>query len=279
MSTKKIKKIVHLTEGNQGFKATMLDEQLGNIDPYIQLTNFWMPKAFFPPHPHAGFSVMTYMFLDSEGAFINRDSHGDRSRIEAGTLHLTQAGKGMLHEEIPEIEGQMCHGLQMWLNHASKDRFAEPESFHVDNNDMPEVSEHNVLVRILVGEYKEVKASFKPIPEINFYDVHLQPGGVFECNVPKDHISFIMMIEGEAMFEDTKVQKGSCIKFTEEGDTIEIKSANINSNFLMATGKPIYEEILFGGPFVMTTEEQMRQTKLSYGKGEMGQLKASSIFK
>lgn len=78
---KNIASLVHLSEQSQGFRNVNLTQELGNIDPFIVLTEFWMPKAFFPPHPHAGFSVMTYMFPDSEGAFINRDSQGDRSRI------------------------------------------------------------------------------------------------------------------------------------------------------------------------------------------------------
>lgn len=31
----------------------------------------------FPPHPHAGFSAVTYLFLDSETGIANRDSLGN----------------------------------------------------------------------------------------------------------------------------------------------------------------------------------------------------------
>jgi hypothetical protein len=279
MNLKTAARIVHLQEQNQGFRATNLSEQLGDIDPFIVLTDFFMPKAFFPPHPHAGFSVMTYMFLDSEGAFINRDSLGDRSRIEAGAIHLTQAGKGIFHEEIPEIEGQMCHGLQMWLNHSSKDRFVEPKAMHVSKTDVPEIVENGNLIRVLLGNYRGIKAPIKPIPEVTLLDVHLQANTKFHFTVENGHISFIFMIAGNAKFENNDLNKHSCIKFSEEGSNIEIITENTKALFLLATGRPFHEESLFGGTFVMSNEEQMHKTRLRFGKGEMGFLEPSPIFK
>jgi hypothetical protein len=31
------------------------------MDPFVMLDNFWMARAIFPPHPHAGFLVVTYI--------------------------------------------------------------------------------------------------------------------------------------------------------------------------------------------------------------------------
>jgi quercetin 2,3-dioxygenase len=279
MNLKTAQRIVHLQEQNQGFRATNLSEQLGSIDPFIILTDFFMPKAFFPPHPHAGFSVLNSMFLNSEGAFINRDSLGDRNRIEPGAIHLTQAGKGILHEEIPEVEGQMCHGLQMWMNHSSQDRFVVPKAMHVSKSDVSEIIENGNLIRVLLGKHNNTKATIKPIPATTLLDVHLIPNTNFTHIVEDGHVSFIFMIAGKAKFEDNNLELHSCVKFSDDGNTIEIKTENDNAHFLLATGKPFNEETLFGGPFVMSNEEQMHKTRLSYGKGEMGHLEPSEIFK
>jgi quercetin 2,3-dioxygenase len=276
---KTISKIALLKEQNQGFRAINLSEQLESIDPFIILTNFWMPRAFFPPHPHAGFSVMTYMFPDSEGSFINRDSLGDKSKIEPGAIHLTQAGKGVLHEEIPEVEGRICHGLQMWLNHSSNDRFVEPRAMHVKNKAVPEVNETNCKIRVLLGSYNGTDASIKPLPEVTLLDVYLKPNSTFTHQVNENHISFIMMVSGQALVNGANADKLSAIKFSDDGNTIEIRAKENNTSFLVATGKPFNEQTLFGGPFVMSTPEQLHEAKLSFGKGEMGKLSASSIFK
>lgn len=278
---KSITALVHLTEQTQGFRNVGLTNELGSIDPFIILTEFWMPTAFFPPHPHAGFSVMTYMFPDSEGAFINRDSQGDHSRIEAGAIHLTQAGRGILHEEIPETEGQACHGLQMWLNHSSSDRFAEPKAMHIDSEAVPEVRPNEqVLVRVLLGKYEGVQAAITPLPEAALFDVHLKPHGTFKYRVPAGNISFVMMREGRAMlFGETPLEKTTAVKFSDEGDYIEISTAEEPAWLLLGAGKPFNEQTLFGGPFVMSNNEQMHETKVRYGSGEMGSLEPSPIFK
>ncbi len=188
---KTISKIVILREQNQGFRAINLSDQLENLDPFIVLTNFWMRRAFFPPHPHAGFSAVTYMFPDSEGVIINRDSLGNKSKITPGSLHLTQAGKGILHEEVPEIEGRTCHGIQLWLNHSSKDRFIDPEATHLNSKDVPEIKDSNGIVRVLMGKYKNSEAKIKPIPEVTLLDVYLPSNSSFEHDVERDHISFL----------------------------------------------------------------------------------------
>jgi redox-sensitive bicupin YhaK (pirin superfamily) len=49
------------------------------MDPFLNIDDFTMSQATFPPHPDAGFSAVTCMLEDSQGAFTNRDSLGDRS--------------------------------------------------------------------------------------------------------------------------------------------------------------------------------------------------------
>jgi len=80
----------------------------------------YMRAPIFPPHPHTGFSAVTYMFEDSAGSFQNRDSLGDRALIHPGDLHWTQAGSGLMYEEVPSLPGTLCHGAQIFVNLAAK---------------------------------------------------------------------------------------------------------------------------------------------------------------
>lgn len=83
------------------------------IEPFLVFTEYLMDAPVFGPHPHAGVSVMTYMLPDSKESFINRDSFGDFSEIEPGGLHITQAGKGIQHDEFPKVMGVETHGFQI----------------------------------------------------------------------------------------------------------------------------------------------------------------------
>lgn len=85
-------------------------------DPFLGIDHAWMSAPTFPPHPHAGFSAVTYLFLDSETGIANRDSLGNSTPIEPGGLHWTAAGRGVVHEENPAVLGSTAHLLQIFAN-------------------------------------------------------------------------------------------------------------------------------------------------------------------
>jgi redox-sensitive bicupin YhaK (pirin superfamily) len=86
------------------------------LDPFIGIDHAWMSEPTFPPHPHAGFSAVTYLFLDSETGIQNRDSRGNQTLIEPGGLHWMASGRGVVHEEIPAVTGRAAHLLQIFVN-------------------------------------------------------------------------------------------------------------------------------------------------------------------
>ena len=49
--------------------------------PLMGIDHAWMSAPTFPPHPHAGFSAVTCLFLDSETGMANRDSQGNATFI------------------------------------------------------------------------------------------------------------------------------------------------------------------------------------------------------
>src|SRR5215813_11030501 len=52
-------------------------------DPFLGVDHFHMRVPMFPPHPHAGFCALTYLFEDSEGALVCRDSLGQTAIVHA----------------------------------------------------------------------------------------------------------------------------------------------------------------------------------------------------
>jgi len=69
-----------------------------DIDRVIGIDHFHMRAPTFAPHPHAGFSAVTYLFEDSEGEFENRDSFGHRIVAQPGAVIWSVTGSGMLHD-------------------------------------------------------------------------------------------------------------------------------------------------------------------------------------
>jgi quercetin 2,3-dioxygenase len=278
-TSKKAAITAHITQENHGrsFRSANLSLQRFPIDPFIMATDFHMSEPFFPPHPHAGVSVLTYIFEDSENAFINRDSFGDNSRIEPGGLHLTQAGNGIQHEEIPEINGKDAHGLQLWVNHAAKDRLVPAKAFHADKNEVPELKNtEGVRTRILLGELNGMSGAIQAVTPVTLLDVHGEMNKNIIFDVPEGFNAWIFVIKGGGQLSDgTMLKQYSVALFEQEGEQIEFTADEKGVEFLLGMGKPLNENNVFGGPFVMTTADQLLETKRRFGRGEMGQLTPS----
>ncbi|MBL8716149.1 MAG: pirin family protein [Myxococcales bacterium] len=247
------------------------------LDPFLNLDDFRMSEPTFPPHPHAGFSAVTYMFEDSPGAFVNRDSLGDRSRIGPGTLHWTQAAHGMMHEEVPERAGEVCHGLQMFVNLRSDHKNAAPAAFHVEAGDIPEVSlGEGARVRVLAGEFAGRSALPELLTPIVFLDVHL--GAWAEAVLPiAAACCFLLVVSGGGTVgvDRTAIQAHDAVGLAADGEDVVLAAGAGGLQLLLGAGRPIGEPVVFGGPFAMTTERDLAAAKARYARGEMGRLERS----
>lgn len=253
-----------------GFTSVDILHHELNIEPFLVFTEFHMDRPIFGPHPHAGVSVMTYMMPDSQGSFLNRDSQGDHSIIEPGGIHVTQTGSGIKHDEVPTQNGVDCHGFQIWINHADKDRLLAPKAFHASASEVPEVKTDFFFLRVVQGNYAGKTSPIQLVTDTTIFDVSLQPGANIE--LPAKAMAFIYLMAGSIMSNGTEIQGRSMVSFNEEGDVVTVQTGNEPAHFIFASGTPHREPIVYGGPFVMTTEAQMRDTKLRLGRGEMGEL-------
>lgn len=265
---------------NAGFTVRGLHGQVGSIDPFIGLDEFHMSQPTFPPHPHAGFSAVTYMFEDSPGAFINRDSLGDRSRIGPGSIHWTQAARGLMHEELPEQPGTVCHGVQIFVNLAAAHKHTPPRTLHLERERVPEFHQGpGVRVRVLAGESGGVRSPLELLTPVTLLDVHLSPGARFEHVVPAGHQSFVLVIggAGSAGPEASAVPliSGSAAMFDERGELLLLRAEGEPLHALVGTGRPLHEPLAAQGPFIMNTREQLADAVHRYQAGEMGRLAAT----
>ena len=127
------------------------DEAVSFMDPYLMIDAYTLSEPYFAPHPHAGFAPVTYMLPESEIGFINRDSMGTRNRVGPGDMHWTTAGRGMVHEEVPEIKGRPARGLQIFINLPTAMKFLPPSYVHLADADVPKVERGGALVRAALG--------------------------------------------------------------------------------------------------------------------------------
>jgi redox-sensitive bicupin YhaK (pirin superfamily) len=243
------------------------------LDPFISIDHFRMSAPTFPPHPHAGFSAVTYMLPDSQGAFVNRDSLGDQSLIEPGALHWTQAARGMMHEEVPQQSGTECHGLQIFVNLRSADKHKTPHAFHVASDQVPVFENDGVRVRVLAGEFA-AKASplTSLLTPVSLFDVSLVDGKSVEIPFASSHNVFVLVLGGVAQIGANQVVANSAVGFNRDGDAIVLTGSKGGAHIVVAAGNPISEPLVFGGPFAMNTRAEVVDAQQRFQRGEMGRL-------
>lgn len=253
-----------------GLRGVNIMAQQFPIEPFLVFTEFRMDRPVFGPHPHAGISVMTYMLPDSPQGFINRDSNGDHSDIEPGGLHITQAGSGIHHDEFPKLPGIVTKGFQIWINHSEANRWATPKSMHAKATEIPEIETEGYKVRVLHGSFEGKTPAYAMLTDVTLLHVSLQANQFIALNA--DEMAFIYGLSGSGETDEQAVLAQSLVNFDTAGDNVPVRATSEGFSFMFATGKPLHEPIVYGGPFVMTTPQQMMETRKRYANGQMGTL-------
>lgn len=257
--------------------AVSLNERTvgASISPFVDRTEFVMSQPVFRPHPHAGFSAVTYMFEDSAGTFMNRWSKGGSSLIGPGTLHWTHAGSGMMHEEIPTEPGVPCHGLQMFVKLAAADELSPPAAFHLDADQVVELAPSpGVRLRLLAGSLSGAEAGIAIRNQLTLVEAHLDGGASVELPAPEDTTAFVFVQRGTISAATTTVNTRSAATFAGDGDHVAVTAVEPVS-FLFGTGRPLGEPALAQGPFIMSTQARLDEAFAAFKRGDMGHLDAS----
>ncbi|MDY7230363.1 pirin family protein [Hyalangium rubrum] len=271
-------KVVHPPRRTRSsdFSATQLGgpELQDAMDPFISIDHFEMRAPTFAPHPHAGFSAVTYLFEDSEVGFLNRDSLGHQLVIEPGELLWTQTGRGVVHEEYPVRRGSTVHGLQMFVNLASDKKFSEPSIFHTKGPSIPVIEGPGSRARVLVGSSNGRTAELRPPTDVTLLDVTLQAGGGFEHVQPTSDSLLVYVTAGTVLAgrEDRRLDAGDVAVLGPDGDRLILRGTETPARLIVFGGRPLREPIVSQGPFVMNTQEQIERAVQDYQAGRMGRL-------
>ena len=247
------------------------------LDPFLSITEFHMSEPTFAPHPHAGFSAVTYLFRDSAGSFVNRDSLGDHSVIGPGALHWTQAAHGMMHEEIPMVRGVDCHGMQLFVNLSPAHKTAPPRAFHVDAAEVPVVRPADgITVHVVAGAaFGAASPLTELLTEVALLDVSLDAGVAATIPVSVADRAVVLILAGEVSIGGRALAQHVVATLDGPEGSIAVTASADGATFLVLTGAPIGAPVVFGGPFCMNTNAEITDAQQRFRRGEMGHLERS----
>jgi redox-sensitive bicupin YhaK (pirin superfamily) len=249
-------------------KRSIATRRLNYLDPFLLLDHFASTdpgdyEAGFPLHPHRGIETVTYVL---KGEVKHRDTLGSAGSIGAGDVQWMTAGRGIMHEEMPQVRPEGIAGFQLWVNLPAKLKMTPARYQDVRSSRIPEVErEGGVRVRIITGTVDGVSGPVSGIAANPIYlDVAMPAGASFVQPIERGHQAFAYLFEGEASLggdgrDGTRVPQPRLVVLG-DGDHVKVTTDRSPARFLLVSGKPLNEPIARYGPFVMNTAEEIEQT-------------------
>ena len=236
-------------------------------DPILMLDSFDSTNpedyvAGFPMHPHRGIETISYVY---RGFMTHKDSLGNEDTIGDGEVQWMTAGSGILHEEkLPAADRLL--GVQLWLNLPAKDKMAPPAYHSIKNSEIEEIEFDWGKLRLLAGEFEGRKGYMSKYLPLDYYDIHLNPKGSVVINTESDRSVMVFTLLGDAYIGGVLVQEKTAVKLT-SGNQVEIKSTDKNAQVLFISSIPLNESVVWGGPIVMNTKEELNKAFDDLKKG------------
>jgi len=250
-------------------------------DPFLLLDDFRNDRPAdylkgFPWHPHRGIETITYVL---SGTVEHGDSLGNSGRLGAGDIQWMTAGRGILHQEMPQgdVAGRM-HGFQLWANLPASLKMTAPRYQDVVAKDIPEVIEDDgTRARVVCGTFWGQRGPVDGVAaDPSYVDVWVPPGRRKTLPVDTRRNAFAYVFEGSGEFRDASEPLGvlhekpgpieivarepvgdrSLVLF-DSGDEVVVQAGEHGIRFLLVSGKPLEEPVAWYGPIVMNTRQEI----------------------
>jgi redox-sensitive bicupin YhaK (pirin superfamily) len=251
------------------------------IDPFLLLhhADVKVPKHVEPdhagvgPHPHRGFSPVTFIF---KGGVHHRDSRGNDSVIYAGGAQWMNAGMGVLHSERPPVDIHEIGGrqeiIQLWINTPAAHKMDQPQYIPLASNDVPQTTDGRVTLKVFSGAVNGLEGPIPSHTEVNAATIEIKKDGRFEALLPADHNVVIYLLDGKLSVDGYGLAEGlNAVVFKKDGEGVAFEALE-DTRVLLLSGKPLNENVVSHGPFVMNTQTQILEAMRDYQMGKMGVL-------
>lgn len=252
------------------------------VNPFLMF-DYAGPTTFEPSdkprgveeHPHRGFETVTIVY---KGAVDHRDSAGNSGSIGPGDVQWMTAASGVVHEEKHGEAFTRAGGeleiVQLWVNLPASHKMLPPRYQSIVNASIPVAPlGKDASARVIAGTVNGVSGPAQTVTPLSVLDVRMKSGSVARIELPSGYNAAIALLRGNVLLHGSAEIAGEAklATLSRSGEVVEI-SAHDDSVLLVLAGEPIHEPVASYGPFVMNTQEEIRQAIADYRSGRMGHL-------
>lgn len=242
----------------------------------------------FPQHPHRGFETITY----ARNGFIDHsDSLGAAARFGRGDVQWMTAGGGVVHSEMFPLlnDGAPNHVelFQIWLNLPGADKLVDPHFTMLWSESIPRLTPdaergQTATVTVIAGSLESGAAPPTPPPaswasradaDVAIAHIVLDEGATWTLPAAAgpDTLRMLYLFEGGgARLGGTVLAARSAALVNGSAPVELIADTAAGVEILMLQGRPIGEPVARYGPFVMNTEDQIRDAFTDYQRTQFG---------
>lgn len=284
MKTRTVKYLLYaetIDMGGMPVRQPLPTMKVQQVDPFLLLhhADIKVPVHMKPehagvgPHPHRGFSPVTFIF---RGGVHHRDSRGNNSVVYEGGAQWMNAGMGVMHSERPPHDiherGGRQEIIQLWVNTPARHKMDQPEYFPLSAADIPahQTADGRVTVNVVSGELLGLRGPVSAKTPVNAATIVLKKGGRTDIPLPSDHNTLLYALDGKFNIAGYGLTEGlHAAVFANDGEGISLEAVE-DTRLLLVSGQPLNEKVVSHGPFVMNTETQILEAMRDYQKGKMG---------
>lgn len=246
----------------------------------------------FPAHPHRGFETVTIV---RKGRIDHSDSLGAGARFGGGDVQWLTAGKGIVHAEMfPLLHTDRPNSLelfQIWLNLPADSKMVDPHFTMFWSQDIPRhtfVDAAGRATEVLIvagalpvsGNGSVAKPLASPPDswasrlhsDLAMWTLRMEPGAQWLLPAAAGAATrrkLYFFAGAQISVDGRAVPVGSSIE-VRAGATVVLINGDEAAELLMLQGRPIGEPVAQYGPFVMNTEQELRQAFEDYRRTEFG---------
>ena len=240
------------------------------FDPFLIMAEDKVQRGAFDTHPHRGMETITYII---NGVLEHSDNKGGSGILHPGDAQWMTAGSGIMHLEAPP-ENITAHTLQLWVNLPRANKMAAPRYQDILSSKVPVRKEEGVTYRVFSGTSGNVVSTTKNYVPVSMVEITIDSGYTANQDLHSGYNGFMYILEGSGVFgnNQVKAEKGEVLLLDivkEKVDTSEIIiKANKKLRIIFFAGNPLNEPVVARGPFVMNTEEEIKQAYADFRNGK-----------
>ena len=224
-------------------------------------------------HPHRGFETVTIVY---SGEVEHRDSSGGGGVIGPGDVQWMTAGGGIVHEEFHSEafsrRGGELEMVQLWVNLPARYKMTPARYQALRDADIPTLAlpAGAGWLRLIAGEYAGTSGAAETHSPVDVWDLRLNAGGRAKLPAAEGRNLIVVVLQGTVQINDETVLRDAQMAVLDpKGEDFTVE-ANGDAKLLVLGGEPLDQPVVGHGPFVMTSQAEIREAINDFTSGRFG---------